>query len=156
MSQPNRSEGQADRPLSERRSDPQVAVRPKFKRVTIEIQGKRAVVELAQSPEELQHGLMFVKSLPPNEGMLFEFPDEQVRSFWMKNTFIPLSIAFFDRDRKLVSIQEMEPAPAMMLRPPSYSSGVPAQFALEMNRGWFQKNKIRTGVFFKIVDRPTN
>jgi uncharacterized membrane protein (UPF0127 family) len=66
-------------------------------------------------------------------------------SFWMKNTRIPLSIAYIDANRAIIDIQDMVPASDIEKFPPSYPSKKPAQYALEMNLGWFVKNKIKVG-----------
>lgn len=97
-----------------------------------------------------EHGLMYVTSLPENTGMLFVFESERPLGFWMKNTLIPLAIGFFDKTGKLVDIQEMEVASAMDLQPPSYRSRSSARFALEMNKAWFAKNKIKVGDRLKL------
>ncbi len=73
----------------------------------------------------------------------------------MKNTFIPLSIGFFDSQKTLVDIQDMEPVKSEMdQNPKSYLSQSPAQFALEVNQGWFAKNKIKIGDRFEIIEKP--
>jgi uncharacterized membrane protein (UPF0127 family) len=78
--------------------------------------------------------------------MLFIFENEQILSFWMKNTFIDLSIAYIDKNKKIVDIQEMKATNQMMVGDlPSYPSAKPAMYALEMNKGWFKKNKIEIG-----------
>jgi uncharacterized membrane protein (UPF0127 family) len=125
----------------------------KFDKETITLGGKKITVEMAKNDEQRQHGLMFRKSLPANEGMMFVFEDEQVRSFWMRNTLIDLSIGYFDKDKVLVDIQEMTPASPMDARPTTYPSAKPAMYALEMNKGWFAKNKIKTGQKFQFDRR---
>lgn len=118
---------------------------------TIKLGGKAIVVEVATTEEEHQKGLMYRKELPENQGMLFIFPSAQIRRFWMKNTFIPLSIAYFDADRKLIEVLDMEPvASEMAINLPHYQSSKPAQYALEMNRGWFSRNKIKPGTELKL------
>jgi len=103
-------------------------------------------VEIAQSEGQLTRGLMFRKSIKDNEGMLFEFASEEPRTFWMKNTFVALSIGFFDANKKLIDIQNMKPvASEMDANPPTYSSAGPAQYALEVPQGWFAKKKIKVG-----------
>lgn len=115
--------------------------------------GIRMEVEVADTVYERAKGLMHRKSLPENSGMLFIFDREQVLSFWMKDTFIPLSIGFFDKDKKLLNIEKMEPqslaAKQQDLR--SYQSKGLGLFALEVNQGWFAKNKIKPGQSFKIL-----
>jgi uncharacterized membrane protein (UPF0127 family) len=96
--------------------------------------GERFTVELAESSEEQALGLMFRDSLPEDHGMLFLFPGEARRSFWMKNTRIPLDIFYFDAERKLVSVSENTP-PCRTQRCPSYPSTGPAQYVLELKAG---------------------
>lgn len=109
-------------------------------------------VEIADTPEKTAQGLMYRTSMGENEGMLFIFQDVQLRSFWMKNTFLPLSIGFFDEGRALLEILDMEPVKSEMeMRPPSYMSQKPAKYALEVNRGWFQKHKIKVGDRFEFT-----
>ena len=100
-------------------------------------------VELAQSPTEQEKGLKFREHLPENQGMLFVYPYPQILSFWMSNTFIALDIAFIDHKGKIVSMQQMQP----LNEEKQYISSVPAQYALEMNQGWFKHNDVRIGDF---------
>jgi uncharacterized membrane protein (UPF0127 family) len=96
--------------------------------------GKTFSVEIADSSEEQELGLMFRDSMPADHGMIFIFPDEAPRSFWMKNTRIPLDIMYFDRDLKMVSISADTP-PCRVTRCPSYPSVTPAKYVLELNGG---------------------
>ena len=96
--------------------------------------GKTFSVEIADSSEEHQLGLMFRDSMPADHGMIFIFPDEAPRSFWMKNTRIPLDIMYFDRDLRMVSISADTP-PCRVARCPSYPSVAPAKYVLELNGG---------------------
>lgn len=109
--------------------------------------GKLALtVEIADNSEKSARGLMFRTSLADGTGMLFIFEDEAPRSFWMKNTFIPLSIGYFDQNKKLVDIQDMQPVKSEMEQnPKTYPSASPAKYALEVPKGWFQKHKIKIG-----------
>lgn len=97
-------------------------------------------VEVARTEREKAKGLMFRESLGKDEGMLFIYDREEMLSFWMKNTRIPLSIAFIDQQGRIVDIQDMEP---FSLR--TRVSARPAQYALEVNQGWFKKNGIDVG-----------
>lgn len=113
--------------------------------VTIDASGGEKVkieVEIADTPAEQEKGLMFRKSLGKDRGMLFVFPDEQVRSFWMKNTLIPLSIAYIDSDGRIIDLQEMK---ALDDQPPHYVSAKPAKYALEANKGFFEKHGVKVG-----------
>ena len=97
-------------------------------------------VELADCDPTRQLGLMYRHHLPENAGMLFSWPDESIRSFWMKNTTLPLSIAYISGDGRVLNIEDLNP-----LDLTSVPSVAPAAHALEMNRGWFQKNGISAG-----------
>jgi uncharacterized membrane protein (UPF0127 family) len=100
-------------------------------------------VEVADTSYERRYGLMFRKSLPPDAGMVFIYFSEERGSFWMKNTRIPLSIAFFDKDGTILRILDMAPC----RRDPCklYNPGVPYWGALEVNRGAFQRWGIEEG-----------
>lgn len=126
--------------------------RPSFAMRTLLIGTKQIKVEVADSDVKRAHGLMFVESLPVDRGMLFVFDEEARRSFWMKNTLIPLSIAYIDKDMVITEILDMQPAPLGAVRPKSYPSSKKSKYALEMNIGWFEKNKIWPGVAIKFAD----
>lgn len=100
----------------------------------MEIGGQRFSVEIADTSEKQALGLMYRDSLPLDAGMLFIFPHEAPRSFWMKNTRIPLDILYFNKDLELVSISADTP-PCRVRFCPSYPSEVPAKFVLELNAG---------------------
>ena len=125
---------------------------PNFQKRKLKIAGRTITVEVADTDERRAHGLMFRESLPKDEGMLFIFDDEHQRSFWMQNTLIPLAIGYFSRDKVLNEVIEMKPAIMGTARPKTYPSRKKAMFALEMNTGWFERNKIRPGVQFKFAD----
>jgi len=101
---------------------------------SVELGGKHFKVEIAETSEEQALGLMFRDSMPADQGMLFIFPNEAPRSFWMKNTRIPLDIMYFDKDLKMVSISADTP-PCRVNRCPSYPSKAPAKYVLELNAG---------------------
>lgn len=101
---------------------------------------KEIWVEVAKTPEERAYGLMGRKHLGKNEGMLFIFETEDYHGFWMKDTHIPLSIAFFDRDGMIVWITDMKPLTLNSHVPPK-----PILYALEMNKGWFAQHSIKVG-----------
>jgi len=98
------------------------------------IGGERFSVEIADTSEKQALGLMYRDSLPADHGMLFVFQDEQPRSFWMKNTRIPLDILFFDKSLKLVSAS-LDARPCRVRRCPTYPSVLPAMYVLELNAG---------------------
>ena len=96
--------------------------------------------EVAQSPEERSTGLMFRETMGANEGMLFAFEQPAQQCFWMKNTLLPLSIAFVADDGSIVNIDRMKPQTL-----DSHCSTKPVRFVLEMNDGWFEKRGIKPG-----------
>lgn len=123
---------------------------PKFSKIKVTIsQGKikkNLEVELAQNPTQQAYGLMNRTKMAANAGMLFVFDQERILQFWMKNTLIDLDIAYIDKNKKIVDIQQMKAVTSILeTNPPTYPSKLPAQFALEMNLGWFKKNKIKEG-----------
>lgn len=101
---------------------------------SVELGGKTFRVEIADTAEKQALGLMFRDSMADDEGMIFVFPNEAPRSFWMKNTRIPLDIMYFDKDLKMVSISADTP-PCRVSRCPSYPSTGPAMYVLELNAG---------------------
>jgi hypothetical protein len=99
-----------------------------------------AFVELALTEPERNHGLMFRPRMSADDGMLFAYPDEYSRSFWMKNTLIPLDIAFFKADGTFLNVNETPTAGDPRAGPwPTSPSQGPARYVLEMNRGWFKR-----------------
>ncbi|MCX7704263.1 MAG: DUF192 domain-containing protein [Planctomycetota bacterium] len=113
----------------------------------LRIRGAKLWVEFAMTPEQRSIGLMHRKELPDYAGMLFIYPDEQVRRFWMKNTYIPLSIAFIDSNGVIFQIEDMKP-----LDETTVVSKKAARFALETNKGWFQKNMVGLGDKIENID----
>lgn len=101
---------------------------------SVELNGKRFTVEIADTSQKQALGLMFRDSLPDDHGMIFVFPREAMRAFWMKNCRIPLDILYFDEDLRLVSMSENTP-PCTTPRCPSYPSTGPAKYVLELNAG---------------------
>jgi uncharacterized membrane protein (UPF0127 family) len=100
-------------------------------------------VEIADSPEERATGLMNRSSLPEDRGMAFRFEEPTTSGFWMKDTLIPLSIAFWDEEERIVDILDMEPCPSEPC--PTYGPDVPYVGAVEVNVGWFERNGVRVG-----------
>ena len=113
---------------------------------TILINGQSLVIELAATPTARICGLSQRSELPPDRGMLFIFPDSRPRSFWMKDTYIPLSLAYLDDSGRILSIQDMTPLQVDK----HYLSEQPASYALEVNRGWFDRNGIEVGDIVEI------
>jgi uncharacterized protein len=100
-------------------------------------------VEVATTDEARERGLMGRTELPEGHGMVFLFPDEEPRAFWMKDTLIPLSIAYFDAHGSIVSILAMDPCDLPTC--PLYPSGGPAKGALEVPLGYFALLNVRVG-----------
>jgi len=98
-------------------------------------------VEVADNDEERMQGLMYRYSMEENNGMLFIFPEEQPRAFWMKNTFISLDIIYINADKEIVSIQKYTQPKSTYSLP----SEKPAQYVLEVNAGFCDKYNIRPG-----------
>jgi uncharacterized protein len=98
-------------------------------------------VEVADTPQASENGLMFRDSLPEDHGMLFIFDQPKKASFWMRNTKIPLSIAYADSDGKILEIKSMNPLDETV--EPSRSDEV--DYALEVNQGWFTRHGITSG-----------
>lgn len=109
---------------------------------------------VADTEAKREKGLMHVTAIPENQGMIFVFEDEQPLAFWMKNTLIPLSIGYFNNKAELIDIQEMSVPSLMEERPPNYPSKAPARLALEMNKGWFSRHRIKVGAKLSLVS-PT-
>jgi uncharacterized membrane protein (UPF0127 family) len=103
-------------------------------------------VEIADTPDERLTGLMGRPALAADTGMLFIFDQEQMLSFWMKDTLIPLSIAYINAEGRIVDIQDMQP-----LDETSHPSAEPAQYALEVNQGFFEERGVMVG---DIVELP--
>ena len=101
---------------------------------------KRISVEIADTPTRRALGLMDRKILSENSGMLFKFPHKDYLNFWMKKTYIPLDIAFIDDNGEILQIEAMSP-----LCTKAISAKYPCRYALEVNRGWFDKNDIGIG-----------
>lgn len=116
---------------------------------SIEIRGHSASVSVAETAEELQHGLMGVQAMPENRGMLFVFPKSSSWCMWMKNTPLPLSVAFFDDNFRLISIASMTPWSTEI-----HCALNPARYALEMNDGWFRARGISPGDTLSVTRRP--
>jgi len=101
---------------------------------SVELAGQRFYVDIADDDNERARGLMFVEHMDDDKGMLFIFSNEQPRSFWMKNTKIPLDIFYFDEQLKLVSVSE-NTRPCRTAQCRSYPSTGPAKYVLELNGG---------------------
>ena len=109
----------------------------------------RVQVEVADNETEVEQGLMFRESLPDDAGMIFLFDRPQTRGFWMKNTLIPLSIAYLDGTGEIVRILDMQPCRADPCE--KYEPGVPYRGALEVNLGAFRRWGVNAGDRIELV-----
>jgi uncharacterized membrane protein (UPF0127 family) len=109
-------------------------------RIPLYIHDREIWVEVAQTPEEQSYGLKGRKHLGKDEGMLFIFEIEDYHAFWMKDTLLPLSIAFIGKDGRIVWITDMKPLTSDSHVPPK-----PIRYALEMNKGWFSSIGVKEG-----------
>jgi uncharacterized membrane protein (UPF0127 family) len=100
----------------------------------------RIEAELADTPAARQTGLMYRNFMPTNTGMLFVFPEKAIHCFWMRNTKLPLTIAFIDDDGKIVNLSDMEPETQN-----NHCPRGPVRFALEMNQKWFTQRALGPG-----------
>ena len=126
----------------------QDAAQPPLETVTLSAGMHNIRAEVARTPLQTQTGLMFRKQMAAHEGMLFVFDGGlQRRCFWMKNTLLPLTIAFIADDGRIVNLADMQPQALE-----SHCSTEPVRFALEMNQGWFAKRGILPG--FKLKGAP--
>jgi uncharacterized membrane protein (UPF0127 family) len=111
---------------------------------TVYVQDKPFRVEIAETPEAHARGLMFRSRLKEGYGMLFIFGEEDIRSFWMKNTLIPLDIIYLNSDRQVVDLYASVP-PCCSDPCPSYISALPARYVLEIAGGTAKKLKLQIG-----------
>ncbi|HTY07788.1 MAG TPA: DUF192 domain-containing protein, partial [Candidatus Edwardsbacteria bacterium] len=98
-------------------------------------------VEIADDPDTRTRGLMFRRAMPEDEGMLFVFEYAEPQSFWMKNTYLPLDIAFIGPDYRVLNILAMKP----LDEGPRYNSAGAALYALEVNQGWCARHGVKPG-----------
>lgn len=100
----------------------------------------RIDAEVAADQQNRMVGLMNRRNMPANQGMLFVFPQDNTHCMWMRNTLIPLSVAFIDRDGVIINIEDMQPHTQT-----THAAAKPAKYALEANQGWFRKRGIKPG-----------
>jgi len=100
----------------------------------------RIEAEVAADQPSRMQGLMMRKSMPANHGMLFVFLQADRHCMWMRNTLLPLSVAFLDEQGRILNIEDMKPQTEN-----NHCASAPARFALEMNRGWFAEKGIKPG-----------
>ena len=108
----------------------------------------RIEAEVAHTAQARQVGLMMRKTMAPQRGMVFVFEHDATHCMWMKNTFLPLSVAFVDAQGKVINIEDMQPQSE-----DNHCAAAPARFALEMNLGWFRERGIKAGDVLRGFDR---
>ena len=108
----------------------------------------RIEAEVAANDQNRQVGLMNRKSMPPQHGMLFVFNHENTHCMWMRNTLLPLSVAFMDASGTIINIEDMQPQTE-----DNHCARRPARFALEMNIGWFAQRGIKPGTRINGIDK---
>jgi uncharacterized protein len=120
---------------------------PKLPTITLAAGMHLIQAEVAATLPQQMTGMMFRRQMGSNEGMLFVYDEPAPRCFWMRNTYVPLTIAFVADDGRIVNLADMQP-----LNDASHCSAEPVRFALEMNQGWFAKRGIAPG--FKLRGPP--
>lgn len=108
--------------------------------IVLTIGGHKLTAEVANTDPQRMTGLMHRRMLPENRGMLFVFPEVAMHGMWMMNTYVPLSVAFLDRDGTVINIEDMQPQTQT-----PHNAVRPAKYALEANQGWFRKRGIKAG-----------
>ncbi len=109
-------------------------------KIALRIGDKELRVEYADTQNERALGLMYRRSLCDDCGMLFKFDQSKIGSIWMKNTFIPLDLAYINKSGEIINIFQLVPHDLTAIR-----STEPVLYALEMNKGWFDKNGLKPG-----------
>jgi len=118
-------------------------------RVTIDANGHRIVAEVADTPDARDRGLMFRTAMPADHGMLFVYPNDARHCMWMRNTYVPLSVAFLDEHGRVINTDEMVPRTDT-----SHCAAGPARFVLEMPAGWFLQHGVGGGTRLDFTVAP--
>ena len=108
----------------------------------------RIEVEVAADQPNRMQGLMQRRAMAANQGMLFVFPQVERHCMWMRNTFLPLSVAFLDEQGNILNIEDMKPQTE-----DNHCAAGPARFALEMNRNWFASKGLKSGVHISGLEK---
>lgn len=108
----------------------------------------RIEAEVAATDQNRQVGLMNRREMPPQRGMLFVFDHENTHCMWMRNTLLPLSVAFVDAKGVIINIEDMKPQTE-----DNHCAKIPARYALEMNAGWFAQRGIKPGMKLGGIDK---
>jgi uncharacterized membrane protein (UPF0127 family) len=118
-------------------------------RVTIDANGHRILAEVADTPDTRDRGLMFRTAMPADHGMLFVYPNDARHCMWMRNTYVPLSVAFLDEHGRVINTDEMVPRTDT-----SHCAAGPARFVLEMPAGWFLQHGVGGGTRLDFTVAP--
>jgi len=113
---------------------------PAMKTIAVKVGSHALKVEVASTDDQRQRGLMFRKTMPRDVGMLFTFGEPGYHAMWMKNTLIPLSVAFIDNEGRILNIVDMQPETL-----DAHAAAGPARYAIETNKGWFTERGIKAG-----------
>lgn len=124
------------------------AARDDMPRIELTAGIHRIQAEVAHTDAQRQQGLMHRTFMAVNQGMLFVFPQPQRVCMWMRNTFLPLSVAFLDEQGKVINIADMQPKTET-----THCADAPARYALEMNQGWFAAKGVGSGLPIQGLDR---
>lgn len=116
--------------------------------ISLKVGSQSVHADVAHTEASRQIGLMFRQKMGRQDGMLFIFPDVAYHAMWMKNTLIPLSVAYMNARGEIVSIHEMQAHSEAV-----HQAAGPVRFALEMNAGWFRTNKINVGDTIRGLDK---
>jgi uncharacterized membrane protein (UPF0127 family) len=116
--------------------------------IVVTVGGHKLTAEVASTDAQRTTGLMHRRMLPENRGMLFVFADVATHAMWMMNTYVPLSVAFLDRDGTIINIEDMQPHTQT-----PHAAAKPAKYALEATQGWFAKRGIKPGTKVEGLDK---
>ncbi len=123
-------------------------IKYKYEIWELDINGNKIYAEVADTNAKKIQGLMYRKKMDENKGMIFLYKESQYMNFWMKNTYIPLSIAYIDENFKILEIYDMKPKDET-----SISSKNKVKYALEVNKGWYKKKGIKIGDSIRIIKK---
>lgn len=116
--------------------------------IALAIGGHKLTAEVAYTDPSRMQGLMYRRMLPEDRGMLFVFDETARHAMWMKNTYVPLSVAFIDEQGVIINIENMKPQTEDV-----HPAAKPAKYALEVNLGWFARHGIKAGAKIEGIDR---
>jgi hypothetical protein len=116
--------------------------------MALTVNGHKLTAEVAYTDPQRMQGLMYRRILSEDHGMLFVFPETARHAMWMKNTFIPLSVAFIDKQGVIINIENMQPQTE-----DTHPAAKPAKYALEVNLGWFDRHGVKPGSRIEGIDQ---